>query len=117
MGASESAVYVADVATGRLERVTIGSDPAARQVCCAEWLDNTRLRVEGRSPADANSSPGYTDRFWLVALDVIPHEAEVLVDLTESLAAIDPPRSVTMRSAPGDPGRRFFWQPVPDAQP
>lgn len=109
-GAPDSAVFVVDVATGRLERVTIGSDPAARQLCCAEWLDTTRLRVEGGARTDP-------DRFWLVALDAIPREAQVLVDLTESLAAIDPPRSVTTVGSPGDPGRTFFWQPVREAQP
>ena len=109
-GAADSAVFVVDVATGRLERVTIGSDPAARQLCCAEWLDTTRLRVEGGARTDP-------DRFWLVALDAIPREAQVLVDLTKSLAAIDPPRSVTTVGSPGDPGRTFFWQPVREAQP
>ena len=108
--APESTVYVADVATGRLERVAIGPDPAARQLCCAEWLGNTRLRVGGRSP-------GETNRFWMVTLDAIPHEAQFLVDLTESLTAINPPRSVTTVGSPGDPGRTFFWQPVPVAQP
>ena len=103
-GAPESAVYIVDMATGGLEHVTIGSDPAARQLCCAEWLDTTRLRVAGGARTDP-------DRFWLVALDAVTHEAQVLVDLTEPLAAIDPPRSVTTRGAPGDPGRTFFWQP------
>lgn len=107
-GAAESAVFVADVATGRLDRITIESDPAARQVCCAEWLDNTSLRVKGGSLTDP-------DRFWLVALDAIPHEVRVLADLTESLAAI--PSSVTSVSAPGEPGRTFFWQPVHEGQP
>ena len=107
-GAAESAVFVAEVATGRLERVTIGSDPAARQLCCAEWLGDTRLRVKGGSRTDP-------DRFWLVALDANPNEAQLLVDLTESLAAI--PGSVTTGTAPGDPGRTFFWQPVHEGQP
>ena len=61
-----------------------GSDPAARQLCCAEWLDDTRLRVEGGARTDP-------DRFWLVALDASPPEAQVLVDLTESLAAARSP--------------------------
>jgi dipeptidyl aminopeptidase/acylaminoacyl peptidase len=108
-GAPDSAVFVLDVTTGRLEGVTIDSDPAARQLCCAEWIGTTQLRVEGGARTDP-------DRFWLVALDAIPHETHVLVDLTESLAAIDSPHTATTRSAPGDPGRTFFWQPVPEAQ-
>jgi hypothetical protein len=93
-----------------LDRITIEFDPAARQLCCAEWLDNTRLRVAGTERNDP-------DRFWLVSLDATPHEAQFLVDLTESQAAIDPPRSVITRAGPGDPGRTFFWQPVGEAQP
>jgi Tol biopolymer transport system component len=111
-GAAESAVFIAEVATGRLERVTIGSDPAARQLCCAEWLDDTRLRVSGGS---LTSSVTDRSRFWLVALDAVPPEAQVLVDLTESLAAI--PSSVVSVFAPGEPGRTFFWQPVHEGQP
>jgi hypothetical protein len=53
----------------------------------------------------------------MVSLDATPHEAQFLVDLTESQAAIDPPRSVITRAGPGDPGRTFFWQPVGEAQP
>ena len=112
-GAAELAVFIAELATGRLERITIESDPAARQLCCAEWLDNTRLRVEGGSLTGWSVTE--RDRFWLVALDTVPHEAQVLVDLTESLAAI--PSSVSWYSAPGEPGRTFFWQPVPAGQP
>jgi hypothetical protein len=105
---SESAVFVAELATGRLDRITIGSDPVARQLCCAEWLDNTRLRIAGIARSDP-------DRFWLVGLDVIPHESRLLVDLTESLAAI--PGSVSEYVAPGWPGRMFFWQPVREGRP
>ena len=107
LAGSESAVFVAELATGRLDRVTIGSDSAARQLCCAAWLDTTHLRVEGAARTDR-------DRFWLVSLDAIPHGSEVLVDLTESLAAI--PSSVTSVTAPGEPGRTFFWQPAQQAQ-
>jgi dipeptidyl aminopeptidase/acylaminoacyl peptidase len=109
-GAPDSAVFVLDLTTGRLEGVTIDSDPAARQLCCAEWISTTRLRVEGGARTDP-------DRFWLVAMDASPHEAQDLVDLTEPLASIDSPHTATTRSAPGDPGRTFFWQPVPEAQP
>jgi hypothetical protein len=105
---SESAVFVAEMATGRLDRIAIGSDPAARQLCCAEWLDTTHLRIRGAARTDP-------DRFWLVALDAIPHESQVLVDLTESLIAI--PHSVTSVFAPGEPGRTFFWQPAREIQP
>ena len=108
--AAESAVFIADLGTGRLDRITIEFDPAARQLCCAEWLDNTRLRVAGTERNDP-------DRFWMVSLDATPHEAQFLVDLTESQAAIDPPHSVITRGGPGDPDRRFFWQPVREAQP
>jgi hypothetical protein len=106
---AESAVFVADVATGRLERITVGSDAAAGELCCTEWLDRTHLRVKGGARTDP-------DRFWLVALDAGPPEAQVLVDLTELLAAADAP-PVSMRSAPGEPGRMFFWQPAPAGQP
>jgi WD40 repeat protein len=105
---SESAVFVAELATGRLDRITIGSDPAARQLCCAEWLDNARLRVAGTHRSDP-------DRFWLVGLDAVPRESRLLVDLTDSLAAI--PGSVLEYVAPGWPGRMFFWQPVREGRP
>jgi hypothetical protein len=52
-------------------------------------------------------------RFWSVALDVIPHESELLVDLTESFATDAPGPAIT-RSAPGDPGRTLYWQPLHD---
>ena len=105
-----STVYVAELATGRLDRITTASDQAPSELCCAEWLDDTHLRVRGGALTDP-------DRFWLVALDAVPYEAEVLVDLTESLAAIDAPGGVTTVSTPGDPGRTFFWQPVGEARP
>jgi hypothetical protein len=105
-GAAESAGLIAELATGRLERITVESDPAARQLCCAEWLDNTHVRVKGVTDKD---------RFWVVALDASPPDAQLLLDLTESLATI--PGSVTTSFAPGEPGRTFFWQPIPGRQP
>jgi hypothetical protein len=105
-GAAESAVFIAELATGRLERITVESDPAARQLCCAEWLDNTHVRVRGVTDQD---------RFWVVALDAGPPDAQLPLDLTESLATI--PGSVTTSVAPGEPGRTFFWQPIPGRQP
>jgi Tol biopolymer transport system component len=103
---SEWSVYVADLVSGGLERITTGSSPAAGELCCADWLDNTHLRVQGTAPTDMK-------RFWSVALDVIPHESELLVDLTESFATDAPGPAIT-RSAPGDPGRTLYWQPLHD---
>jgi dipeptidyl aminopeptidase/acylaminoacyl peptidase len=100
-----SAVYVAELATGRLDRITTGQDQAPGELCCAEWLDNNHLRVSGHAWPD-------TARFWSIALDATPHESQLLVDLTDSLS-----RSPVLRSAPGDPGRLFFWQPMPAGQP
>ncbi len=101
---SESVVYVVDLATGRLDRVSIASGPDDRQLCCAAWLDDTHLRVQ--------EATGDGDRAWLISLDAAAHEPELLVDLTDALEAIDPPGRVVIRSAPGDPGRTFQWQPV-----
>jgi hypothetical protein len=105
---SDSAVHVVDVATGRLERVTIESVPGDRQLCCAEWLDSARLRVADGTP---------NRFFWSVTVDPVAHEAHLLVDLTQSLAAAGMPGTVTTRSAPGDPGRTFHWQPRPAGRP
>ncbi len=99
---SDSAVYVADIHTGHVERVTTGSNSATRQLCCAEWIDDSHLRVG--DPTDPN-------QFWLATLGVSPPEARLLADLTDALAANDPALRVSTISAPGDPGRTFFWQP------
>ena len=99
---SDSAVYVADVHTGHVERVTTGSNPAAGQVCCAEWIDDSHLRV---------GHPTNPDAFWLATLGANPPQARLLADLTGSLAANEPPLRPVTISAPGDPGRTFFWQP------
>ena len=101
---SESVVYVVDLATGQLDRVSIASGPDDRQLCCAAWLDDTHLRVQ--------EATGDGDRAWIISLDAAAHEPELLVDLTDALEAIDPPGQVVLRSAPGDPGRTFQWQPV-----
>ncbi len=100
---SASAVYVANVESGHVERVTTGSNSAARQLCCAEWTDDTHLRVADQTGPD---------KFWLATLGTNPPEAQLLADLTGALAAIDPSPRVSTYSAPGDPGRTFFWQPV-----
>ena len=100
----ETTVYVADLASGQVERIQTGSDATDRRLCCVDWLDDTHLRVGGGSGDDA--------RFWSVALDVTPHDAQPLADLTEALAAIDAPGRVTTVSEPGDPGRTFYWQPA-----
>jgi len=99
---SDSAVYVADIHTGHAERVTTGSTSATRQLCCAEWIDDSHLRVG--DPTDPN-------RFWLATLGLSPPEAGLLADLTDALAANDPSLRVSTYGAPGDPGRTFFWQP------
>jgi hypothetical protein len=99
---SDSAVYVADVASGHVERVTTGSSSAARQLCCAEWTDDGHLRV---------ADPTDPDKFWLATLGASPPEAQLLADLTDALAAIHPSLRVSTYSATGDPGRTFFWQP------
>jgi hypothetical protein len=103
-----STVFVADVASGRLERVSTGPNSADRQLCCAEWVDDSHLRVGG-ALIDRNT-------FWLVALNDMQHETPVSVDLTDSLVALGA-GFVTDGTAPGDPGRRFFWQPVRNEQP
>src|SRR4029078_10537112 len=72
---SDSAVYVADIHTGHVERVTTGSTSATRQPCCAEWLDDSHLRVG--DPTDPN-------RFWLATLGLSPPEAGLLADLTDA---------------------------------
>jgi WD40-like Beta Propeller Repeat len=100
---SDSAVYVAALSSGHLELVTTGSGSAANQACCAEWIDNDHLRV---------SDPTSPDRFYQVPLDAGSGEARLLVDLTDALAAIRSSGPVVTVSAPGDPGRRFFWQPT-----
>jgi hypothetical protein len=102
----ESTVYVVDLATGGLERASTGTDPAARNICCAAWIDNTRLRVQGNE-----------NRFWLGTLGGVPGESRLLLDLTDSLAAIDGAGQPTTRSAPGNPGRTYVWQPVAAVQP
>ncbi len=94
---SDSAVYVADIGSGHVERVTTGSTTAVRQLCCAEWIDNARLRV---------GDPTNPGRFWLATLGANPPEPQLLADLADSL-----PSRVSTYSAPGDPGRTFFWQP------
>ena len=104
---SDSAVYIVELATGALERVSTESGAAAPQLCCAEWMDNTHLRIQ----------EGTSNRFWLVSLGATPPESELLVNLTDSLALADLPGQVLMRSAPGDPGRIFHWQPVQAGQP
>jgi len=99
---SDSAVYVADMATGHVERVTTGSSAPDRQLCCAEWVDDSHLRV---------GHPTEPDAFWLATLGASPPQVRLLTDLQASLAAIEPPLRPTPVSAPGDPGRTFFWQP------
>jgi len=99
---SDSAVYVADIRTGHVERVTTGSNSATRQLCCADWIDDGHLRV---------GDPTDPDRFWLATLGVSSPEAPLMADLTDALAANDPALRVSTISAPGDPGRTFFWQP------
>jgi hypothetical protein len=74
-------------------------------VCCAEWIDEASLRVQGWNSDDA-------DRFWVVRSDGVPAEPTLLADLTDALATSDPPLRPMMRSAPGDPGRSMFWQPA-----
>jgi hypothetical protein len=103
---AESGVYVVDLATGGLERVSIGSSPAAGNLCCAEWIDNDRLRVQGDRY-----------RFWLGTLDGFSGESRSLLDLTDALAALGQSGQPTTRYAPGNPGRTFIWQPVPVVQP
>ena len=98
---SDSAVFVVDLASGRLERIASETDTAARRQCCAEWIDNTHLRLSDARPDES--------RFWLVAVDGAPSEPQFLADLSGIPA--------NTRSAPGDPGRKFFWQPIPEARP
>ncbi len=103
---SESEVGVVDLSTGHVRRVTPGSGAGGDQACCADWIDNDHLRV---------ADPAHPDRFSAVALDASPGEARLLADLAASFARIPLPGPVTTVSAPGDPGRTFFWQPVPPA--
>jgi WD40-like Beta Propeller Repeat len=98
---SDSAVFVVDLASGQLDRITTEPDTAARRQCCAEWIDDTHLRLQDARPDEK--------KFWLVAIDGGTSEPQLLADLTGVQAG--------MRSAPGDPGRTFFWQPIPEAQP
>jgi WD40 repeat protein len=97
---SDSAVFVVDLASGRLERITAQPDTAARRQCCAEWIDNTHLRLMDGRPDES--------RFWLVALDGGASGSQLIADLSGVQAG--------GRAAPGDPGRTFFWQPIPEAQ-
>ncbi|HEX5014993.1 MAG TPA: hypothetical protein VFV72_12640 [Candidatus Limnocylindrales bacterium] len=101
---SQSVVFVADLASGGLQRVATGPDSADRQLCCADWVDDSHLRVGGASQADVN-------KFWQVTLNGASQEAPLMADLTDALASSGV--QSTMRSAPGDPGRRFFWPPAP----
>jgi hypothetical protein len=102
---SDSAIAVVELATGHVVRLTVGASSGRQQVCCADWIDDTRLRVQGASPDDG-------DRFWVVPSDGGPADPDPFVDLTDVLAAHDPPLRPSIRSAPGDPGRSFFWQPA-----
>jgi len=95
---------VVDLATGRL--VSVASGPDDHQLCCAAWLDDTHLGVQ--------EATGDGERAWRISLDSAARQPELLVDLTDALQAIDPPGTVMLRSGPGDPGRTFQWQPVPE---
>jgi len=98
----ESLVYVVDLATGETQRVTTAATLDDRKLGRADWLDDSHLRVEGGDGTQA----------WQIDLDQPGAEPILYADLTDALAAIDPPGSVFTYSAPGDPGRRFRWQPV-----
>lgn len=74
---SESVVYVVDLATGRLHRVSVASGPDDHQLCCAAWLDDTYLRVQ--------EATGDGDRAWRISLDAAARQPELLVDLTDAL--------------------------------
>jgi hypothetical protein len=102
---SDSAIAVVELATGHVTRLTVGTSPGPQHVCCAEWIDEASLRVQGWNSDDA-------DRFWVVRSDGVPAEPTLLADLTDALATSDPPLRPMMRSAPGDPGRSMFWQPA-----
>ena len=121
-GAWTSAVYVADVGTGRLERITAGSDPDAGNLCCAGWLDNTHLRVQslaGQGTLETGAPCGQVVPclpIQRVTIGGNPDRAEALVDLRALLTATGAPLPSTV-STPGDPGRTYYWQPVAVNQP
>jgi hypothetical protein len=97
---SDSAVFVVELASGTLHRVAVASERGARRLCCTEWLDDSHLRVEEVGPE--------AGQFWLVTLGTAS-ESRLLADLS-SVGA-------NLRTAPGDPGRTFFWQPILEGQP
>jgi dipeptidyl aminopeptidase/acylaminoacyl peptidase len=107
----DTTVYVVNLESGRLTRVTTADSPG-RDLCCADWLDDARLRVQGvLHPTDSN-------RFWLVTVDAAPRESRLLADLTDALTANGLSGNGPMtRSAPGDPGRGYLWQPGQALQP
>ena len=83
----------------RHDRIELSRSPAVLR-----RMDR-RQPPSGRAPDEPGPHSG-----WRRSVPT-HHEARLLADLTDSLAANDPPlRSVTI-SAPGDPGRTFFWQP------
>jgi len=102
---STSVVYVLDLATGELQRASTASSHDDHQLCCAAWVDDSHLRVQAAD--DWNRS-------WVVDLDHPDAEPVQATDLRDALAAIDPPGQLVTVSSPGDPGRTFRWQPVPE---
>jgi dipeptidyl aminopeptidase/acylaminoacyl peptidase len=104
-GESDSAIGVVELATGHVTRLTVTPDPAVQHACCADWIDDAHLRVQAAVSGDGT-------RFWAVPLDGDPVGAALLADLTDAVAGDALPGRPSMRSAPGDPGRTFFWQPT-----
>ena len=98
---SDSAVFVVELASGKLQRIAAQPDTAARHQCCADWIDNTHLRVVDAHPDQS--------QFWLVAVDGSQSQPQLLADLSGVGAG--------GRSAPGDPGRTYLWQPIQEGRP
>ena len=85
---------------------TFATDADSR-ACCAEWINNTQLRIWRTDVADLG------EEYPFYVMDDHSGTSALLLSLDDALAAIEPPGAVTNRGVPGDPGRTFLWQPAP----
>lgn len=88
-------VYTVKPDGSDLQQLTSGGTSA-----WPEWTGDGRIRVR----------TGGDNQFWVMDSD--GDNAEMLVDLTQAIAMIDPEGYAVHMGVPGDPGRTFYWQPT-----